>query len=101
MWCARETTLTFSVVYLSPLMSKVYLLVNFFFQSYTCMLCGLLSFLVGIKRRTVVVSHARETTLTFFIMYLSPLKPISCAGHNSHTVLDNLIIFGRDIYQVK
>ena len=41
------------------------------------------------------MSHARETTL---IMYLSPLKLKSCAGHNSHTVLDNLIIFGRDIY---
>ena len=45
--------------------------------------------------------HARETTLTFFIMYLSPLKPKSCAGHNSHTVKDNLIIFGRDAYQVE
>ena len=27
--------------------------------------------------------------------------PKFCAGHNSHTVWDNLIIFGRDIYQVK
>ena len=27
---ARETTLSFSFIYLSPLMSKVYLLVNFF-----------------------------------------------------------------------
>ena len=45
---------------------------------------------------------ASETTLTFFVMYLSPLKPKSCAGHNSHdTVSDSLIIFGRDIYQVK
>ena len=44
---------------------------------------------------------ARETTFTFFVMYLSPLKSKSCAGHNSHTVLDNLIIFGRYIYQVK
>ena len=46
------------------------------------------------------MSHARETTLTFSVMYLSPLKPESCAGHNSPTVSDNLI-FDRDIYQVK
>ena len=44
-----------------------------------------------------------KCTLTFSIMYmyLFPLMPKSCAGHNSHTVLDNLIIFGRNIYQVK
>ena len=28
MWCARETTLTFSFMYLSLLTSEVYLLVN-------------------------------------------------------------------------
>ena len=39
--------------------------------------------------------RTRETTLTVFVM-LSVLKPKSCAGHNSHTVCDNLIIFGRD-----
>ena len=44
---------------------------------------------------------ARETTINFFLMYLSPLKPKPCAGHNAHTVSDNLIIFGRNIYQVK
>ena len=51
---ARETTLTFSVMYLSPLMSEVYLLINIFFQSYMLPLffSGLLSYLVGIKRRT-------------------------------------------------
>ena len=27
--------------------------------------------------------------------------PKSCAGHNSHTAWDNLILFGWDIYQVK
>ena len=31
------------------------------------------------------VSHARKSTLTFFVMYLSSLKPKSYAGHNSHT----------------
>ena len=25
------------------------------------------------------MSHARETTLTFFVMYISPLKPKACA----------------------
>ena len=30
MWCARETTLTFSIMYLFPLTSEVYLLVNLF-----------------------------------------------------------------------
>ena len=42
------------------------------------------------------MSCARETTPTVFLMKLSPLKPKSCAGHNSHNVSDNLVIFGRD-----
>ena len=29
------------------------------------------------------MSRTRETTHTFFVMYLSPLKPKSCAGNNS------------------
>ena len=33
----------------------------------------LLSYLVGIRGGPVGVSCARETTLTFFLMYLSPL----------------------------
>ena len=45
--------------------------------------------------------RATETTLTLFIIYLYPLKLKSCAGHISHTVFANLIIFGGDIYQVK
>ena len=46
-----------------------------FFQSCRLPLffSGLLSYLVGMKRRSVGVSHARETTHTSFIMYLSPL----------------------------
>ena len=47
------------------------------------------------------MSRAREITLTFFVMYLSPLKPKSCTGHNSHTVSDEFILFDSDIYQVK
>ena len=34
MWCARETTLTSSVMYLSLLTFKVYLLVNLFSKLY-------------------------------------------------------------------
>ena len=45
--------------------------------------------------------RARETTLTLFIMYVYLLQLKSYAGRNSHAVLDNLIIFGGDIYQVK
>ena len=37
----------------------------------------------------------------FFIMYLCSLKPKSFAGHNSHTVWDNLIIIGRNIHEGK
>ena len=43
----------------------------------------------------------KEKQLYFFRMYLTTLKSKSCAAHNSHTVYNNLIIFGRDIYQVK
>ena len=73
-----------------------------FFQS--CMLPllfnGLLSYLVGIKRRTSRhVGCKRDNS--HFIMYLSLLMSKSCAGHNSYTFWDNLIIFGRYIHHVK
>ena len=42
-----------------------------------------------------------KSTLTFSTMSLFPQMLKSGAGYNSHTVLDNLIISGRDIYQVK
>ena len=62
---AKETTLTFFVMCLSPLMSEVYLLVNLF-QSYMLHLfiSGLLSYLVGMKRRTS--------------------RGVTCKGHNYH-----------------
>ena len=44
--------------------------------------------------------HARKITLTFSVMYLSRLKPKTCAGHNSYTVAYKLIIFGNDICQI-
>ena len=78
MWRARETTLTFSFMYLSLLMSKVYLLVNLF-QSYMLPLffSGLLSYLVGIKRRTSRSVMCKR--VTFFFIYLFPPKPKFCA----------------------
>ena len=49
---------------------------------------------------------APEATLTSFVMYLSPLKPKSFTGYNSQTIIPILfeiimIIFDRDIYQLK
>ena len=43
---------------------------------------------------------ARKTTHFRYYVLIS-LKSKSCAGHNSYTVRDNLIIFGRFIYQIK
>ena len=37
----------------------------------------------------------------FLLHVLISLNAKYCAGHKSHTVIDNLIIFGRDIYQVR
>ena len=37
---------------------------------------------------------AGETTLTFLIMYFSPLKPKSCAFHNFDTLRHILIMYG-------
>ena len=77
MWCAREITLTFSVMYLSPLTSEVYLLVNLF-QS--CMLpllvSGWLSYLVGIKRRCVGCERDNSHFLCFVL--ISPEVEILC-----------------------
>ena len=43
------------------------------------------------------MSHARETTLTFFfVMLLSPLKPKSYALHNFDTLRHILIMFCRN-----
>ena len=62
---AREITLTFFVWYLSPLMSKVYLLVNLFSQSYMSHLffSGLLSYLVGMKSNRRHVASKRQLSL--------------------------------------
>ena len=58
-------------------------------------------YLVVTKRRTSrPVASRTDNSHTFYLIYLSALKPKACAAHNSHTVRDNLIIFSRDIYQV-
>ena len=45
MWRARETTLFFSVMYLSPLMSKVYLLVNLYSKLYVTFILQWIAFI--------------------------------------------------------
>ena len=70
-------------MYMSPLTSEVYLSVNLLSKLYVTFIPQWVAFIFG---RPVGVSCARETTLTFFVMYLSPLKPKSFAGHHSHTV---------------
>ena len=77
---AREMTLTFFVMYLSPLTSEVYLLVDLF-QSYMSPLffIGLLLCLVGMKRRTSRRAVCKSYNSHF-------LRYVPCAGHNSHTV---------------
>ena len=58
---ARETTLTFFVMYLSRLMSEGYLLVNLFFSIMLSLLFrGLLSNLVGMKRTSRCVMCKRH-----------------------------------------
>ena len=47
MWCARETTLTFSVMYLPPLTSEIYLLVNFFSKLYVNFTLHWIAFIFG------------------------------------------------------
>ena len=43
------------------------------------------------------MSHARETTLTFFfVMKLSPLEQTFCAFHNFDTLRHSLIMFCRN-----
>ena len=47
MWCTRETTLTFSVMYLSPLTSEVYLLVNPFSKLHVTFILHWIAFIFG------------------------------------------------------
>ena len=47
MCCARERTLTFSVMYLSPLTSEVYLLVNLFSKLHVTFILHWIAFIFG------------------------------------------------------
>ena len=47
MWRARKTNLTFSVMYLSPLTSEVYLLVNLFSKLYVTFTLQWIAFMFG------------------------------------------------------
>ena len=47
MWCERETTLTFSVLYLTSLTSEVYLLVNLFSKLYVTFTLQWIAFIFG------------------------------------------------------
>ena len=75
MLCARETTLTFFIMYLSSLMSEVYLLVKLFFKNYVLplFLSGLLSYLVGMKRRTSRHVPCKRDNSHFLCYVLIPL----------------------------
>ena len=42
------------------------------------------------------MNYAQERQFLLSSSCRYPLKPKSCAGHNSHTVWDNLLIFGKD-----
>ena len=77
---ARETTLTFFAMYLSPLTSKVYLFVKLF-QSYMLplFLNGMLSYLIGIKLR--ISSHVfckRDNSVFLCYVLISPEAKILC-----------------------
>ena len=74
MFCAKKTTFILFVMYFSPLMSEVYLLVNYFFQSYVTFIFQWIAFIFGrTEEEDQQASLLQETTLTSFIMYFSPL----------------------------
>ena len=77
---ARETTLSFFVMYLSPLMSMVYLLVNLYSKLHvTFSFSGLLSYLVGIKRRSSMrVTCKRDYSHFLCYVLIPPEAEILC-----------------------
>ena len=69
MWCARATTLTFSIMYLSPLTSEIYLLVNLFSKLYVTFILQWIAFIFGRdKEEDQWVCRVQERQLS-----LSPL----------------------------
>ena len=77
---ARETTLTSSVMYLSPLTSEVYLLINLLPKLYLPLFfSGLLSYLVGMKRRTSRhVTYKTDNSHFLCYVLIFPEKEILC-----------------------
>ena len=75
MWCA-----TLTLMYLSPLTSEIYLSVNLFSKLYvTILFSGLLSYLVGIRKRTS--------------------RRVGCKRDNCHFLCYVLISPGRNLVQ--
>ena len=78
MSCARETTLALFVMYLSPLMSEVYLLVNvlvnLFSELYVTFILQCIAFIFGRdEEEGQKVCHVQERRLSLFVLFLSPL----------------------------
>ena len=72
MWRVRETTLTFSV-YLSPLRSKVYLLINLFSKLCVTLNLQWIAFIFGrAKEEDQLACHVqeRQLSLPFLCTYL-------------------------------
>ena len=67
---ARETTLTFSVMHLCTLMSKVYLLVNLFSKLYVTFIIQWIAFIFDRdKEEDQKVCHVQERQLSFSLLY--------------------------------
>ena len=70
MWCARETTLIFSVMYLSPLTSEVYLLVNLFSKLYVTFILHWIAFIFGRdKDEDQYACRVQERQLSLSLLY--------------------------------
>ena len=78
MSCARGTTLTFFITYLSPLMSKVYLLVNLFekpvHNAVRCFSCS-------------IFSHFHWKTMLNILDVGLAIDPSSHPGGISYTII--------------
>ena len=73
MWCARETTLTFSLMYLSPLTSEVYLLVNLFSKLYVAFSLQWIAFIFGTDKKVCRVQE-KQLSLSCYILIFPEVK---------------------------
>ena len=77
----QETTLILFVMYLSPLTSEVYLLVNLFTKLYiTFILIGLLSYLVEMRMRTSrhVVCKRENSHFLRYVLISLDIRDLPC-----------------------